>query len=108
VIGFTSGLAIAERDKTTVMNFPKEKKKRIYFAGPFAAKTHRGHAMVVVYEKDTVTDLHHHPNAESMFIIIDGALQFTVNGAQVQVGPGQAALFGFNDRHGARVADGHF
>jgi len=108
VIGFTGGLAIAERDKTTVINLPKEKKKRIYFAGPYAARTHRGHAMIVVYEKDTVTLEHHHPNAESMFVILDGVLQFTINGESVRVAPGEAVVLNFNDRHAVRCADGHF
>ena len=62
--------------------------------------------MIVIYEKDTVTDLHHHPNAESMFVILEGAVAFTVNGEQVVAKPGQAALFGCNDQHGLRVAGG--
>jgi quercetin dioxygenase-like cupin family protein len=62
--------------------------------------------MIVVYDKDTVTRLHHHPNAESMFVVLDGALRFTVNGAEVVVEPGQAAYFGMDDPHGLRVADG--
>jgi mannose-6-phosphate isomerase-like protein (cupin superfamily) len=104
--GFTGGIAVSERASTPVLDLPKDKKKRIYFAGPHAAKTERGHAMIVVYEKDTVTALHHHPNAESMFVILDGALNFTINDEQVKVAPGQAAVFGLNDRHGLRVADG--
>ena len=105
--GFAGGIAVAERANTPVLDLPRDKKKRIYFAGPRAAKTERGHAMIVVYEKETVTGPHHHPNAESMFVILDGALQFTVNGEQVVVAPGQAAVFGLNDRHGLHVADGH-
>ena len=54
-----------------------------------------------------MTGLHHHPDAESMFVVLDGALRFTVNGEQVVVEPGQAAYFGMNDTHGLRVADGH-
>ena len=63
--------------------------------------------MIVVYAKDTVTGLHHHPNAESMFVPLDGALAFTVNGAQTTVAPGQAAYFAINDTHGLRFAAGH-
>jgi quercetin dioxygenase-like cupin family protein len=62
--------------------------------------------MIVVYERETVTGMHMHPNAESMFVVLDGALQFTVNGEQGVVKPGQAAIFGTNDRHGLHTADG--
>jgi hypothetical protein len=27
---------------------------------------------LLVYDKDTVTGLHHHPNAESMFVMLEG------------------------------------
>jgi len=104
--GFDGGINVAERKNTPVVPLPEEKKQRIYFVGHQAAKSERGHAMIVVYEKDTVTGLHHHPNAESMFVVLDGALRFTVNGEQVVVAPGQAAYFGINDTHGLRVADG--
>ena len=104
--GFAGTIAVTERAKAPVLDLPDQKKKRIYFVDDQAAKSQRGHAMIVVYEKDTVTGLHHHPNAESMFVVLDGALQFTVNGEQVMVRPGQAAFFGLNDRHGLRVADG--
>lgn len=104
--GFTGGLTVTDRGKAMAINLPAEKKKRIYFVGPYAAKSQRGHAMIVVYEKDTVTGLHYHPNAESMFVILDGALDFIVNGQHVRVGPGQAAVFGLNDKHGLRVAEG--
>jgi len=59
--------------------------------------------MMVLYEKDAVTGLHHH--VESMFVMLDGALQFTVNGEQVVLRPGQAVYFGVDDQHGLRVAD---
>lgn len=104
--GFSSGLAVTDRGKAMAINLPAEKKKRIYFVGPYAVKSQRGHAMIVVYEKETVTGLHHHPNAESMFVIIDGALDFIVNGQMTRVERGQAAVFGINDKHGLRVAEG--
>jgi len=105
--GFAGTIKLAERSKTTVHALPEQKKQRIYFVGHDGAQSQRGHAMIVVYEKDTVTGLHHHPNAESMFVVLDGALRFTVNGEQVVVAPGQAAYFGMNDTHGLRVAEGH-
>jgi mannose-6-phosphate isomerase-like protein (cupin superfamily) len=105
-LGFTGKLAVMQRAAAPIVNLPKEKKKRIYFVDDNAIKSQRGHAMIVVYEKDTVTGLHHHPNAESMFVILEGALQFIVNGETVVLTPGQAVYFGLNDQHGLRVADG--
>jgi len=104
--GFSGTISVAERGKLPIVDLPEEKKKRIYFVGHHAAQSQRGHAMIVFYEKGTVTDLHHHPNAESMFVVLDGALQFTVNGAPAIVKPGQAAYFGINDRHGLHTAEG--
>lgn len=105
--GFAGRIAVAERARTAVVDVADQKKKRIYFVGhEHGAKTERGHAMIVVYAQDTVTALHHHPDAESMFVPLDGALAFTVNGGQVTVGPGQAAYFGMHDKHGLHVAAG--
>jgi quercetin dioxygenase-like cupin family protein len=106
LVGFRDGINVAERRRMPVVDLPDERKKRIYFVGHHAAKSERGHAMIVVYERSTVTDLHHHPNAESMFVVLDGALEFTVNGEKVTVTPGQAAYFGINDPHGLRTAAG--
>jgi mannose-6-phosphate isomerase-like protein (cupin superfamily) len=104
--GFVGGVSVAERANQMVVNLPAEKEKRIYFVGPYGVKSQRGHATITVYEKDTVTDLHYHPDAESMFVILDGALDLIINGFKTRVGSGQAAVFGINDRHGLRVAEG--
>jgi mannose-6-phosphate isomerase-like protein (cupin superfamily) len=105
--GFRGKLRVAERGTSPIHDIPAEKKRRIYFVGHGGAESERGHAMIVIYAKDTVTRLHHHPNAESMFVPLDGALEFTVNGEQVKVTPGQAAYFAMNDKHGLHVAPGH-
>jgi mannose-6-phosphate isomerase-like protein (cupin superfamily) len=62
--------------------------------------------MIVEYVRDTVTGLHMHPNAESMFVLLSGQTRFTVNGEDVIVGRGQATYFPMGDRHGLRVAEG--
>jgi len=62
--------------------------------------------MIVEYVRDTVTGLHMHPNAESMFVLLSGRTRFTVNGADAVVGRGQATVFPMGDRHGLRVAEG--
>lgn len=106
--GFTAALAVAERAREPVVPIPDQHKQRIYFAGhQHGARTERGHAMIVVYDGETVTGLHHHPNAESMFVMLDGACRFTVNGKPAVVGPGQVAYFVTNDTHGLATASGH-
>ena len=104
--GFSGGVAVALRATTAVHDVPAEKKKRIYFVGEHAARSERAHAMIVEYVRDTVTGLHMHPNAESMFVLLSGRTRFTVNGEDVIVGRGQATVFPMGDRHGLRVADG--
>lgn len=104
--GFAGGVAVAARARTPVHDIPEQLKRRVYFAGKEAARTERAHAMIVLYEKDTVTGMHMHPNAESMFVFLSGRTRFTVNGEDVIVGRGQATYFPSGDRHGLRVAEG--
>lgn len=104
--GFSGNLAVAARATTPVHDIPEEKKKRIYFVGKDAARSERGHAMIVEYVRDTVTSLHMHPNAESMFVFLSGKTRFTVNGEDVVVERGHATYFPMGDRHGLRVAEG--
>lgn len=105
--GFKGGVLVAERDKVPVVPIPDQHKKRIYFVGGTGAKSERGHAMIVVYDGRTNTPMHHHPNADSMFVLLDGAVRFTVNGEPVVVKPGQAAVFPSMDRHALQTADGY-
>jgi len=104
--GFAGGLSVIERGTAPMLELPDEHKTRLYFVGKEAAKSERGHAMIVIYDKETVTGMYMHPNAESLFVPLDGAIQFTVNGELKVVKPGQAAIFGMSDRHGLRAADG--
>jgi mannose-6-phosphate isomerase-like protein (cupin superfamily) len=104
--GFAGGMAVAARATTAVHDVPEEKKRRIYFVGKDAARSERAHAMIVEYVRDTVTSLHMHPNAESMFVLLSGKTRFTVNGEDVIVERGQATYFPMGDRHGLRVAEG--
>jgi mannose-6-phosphate isomerase-like protein (cupin superfamily) len=104
--GFSGGITVAARATTPVHEIPAEKKRRIYFVGKDAAPSERAHAMIVLYVKDTVTSLHMHPNAESMFVFLSGKTGFAVNGQEVVVERGQATYFPMGDRHGLRVAEG--
>jgi mannose-6-phosphate isomerase-like protein (cupin superfamily) len=104
--GFSGGLAVIDRSKAMAISIPAEKTKRVYFVGPYATRSQRGHAMIEIYERDTVNALHHHPNAASMSVILDGALDCTVNGQPLVIGSGQALVLEPNDRHSLRVAAG--
>jgi mannose-6-phosphate isomerase-like protein (cupin superfamily) len=106
--GFKGGMQVAERAKTGIVSVPEQRKQRIYFVGNHgAAETERGHGMIVVYDGQTETPLHHHPDADSLFVMLDGAVEFTVNGQQTVVRPGQAVYFPTNDIHSLHTADGH-
>ncbi len=104
--GFSGGLSVAPRATLPMVEIPDQKKKRYYIVSKEAAKSQRGHAMIVGYEKDTVTVLHHHPDADSMFVLLEGSIQFVVDGKPVVVGPGEATVFRAGDRHSLRCADG--
>jgi quercetin dioxygenase-like cupin family protein len=104
--GFGDGLKVMAVKDLPVVDLPEEKKRRTYLASKSTVGSERGHAMIVRYTGDTVTRKHHHPNAESMFVMLDGYVRFLVNGQEETVGPGQAVHFPMNDRHGLRSADG--
>ena len=44
----------------------------------------------------------HHHNGEEMFLVLDGALEVTINGKPSKVGPGSVAFIGSGDEHGIR------
>jgi len=105
--GFKGDITVAERGKQPVVNIADAGKRRIYFVDKSAAASERAHAMIVMYEQETVTNLHMHPNAESMFVVLTGKVRFTVNGEDVVLERGQATHFPAHDRHGLRVAEGN-
>ena len=104
--GFTGGIKVLPRDQQSIVEIPDQKKQRIYFVGKENAKSERAHAMIVVYQHDTVTGMHMHPNAESMFVLLTGKTKFTVNGQDHIVERGYATVFPMGDRHGLQVAEG--
>jgi quercetin dioxygenase-like cupin family protein len=105
--GATGGITVAERGKRPVVEIPEAKKRRIHFVDEAAVQSERAHAMIVLYERETVTNMHRHPDAESMFVVLTGKVRFTVNGKEVVVERGQATHFPTGDRHGLRVAEGN-
>jgi mannose-6-phosphate isomerase-like protein (cupin superfamily) len=104
--GFADGLKVMAVKDLPVVDIPEEKKRRTYLASKSTVGSDRGHAMIVRYTGDTVTRKHHHPNAESMFVMLHGYVRFLVNGREETLGPGQAVHFPMNDHHGLRSADG--
>ena len=104
--GLSSALAVMSRANAPTFYVADQKKNRRYFVSKEAAKTERGHAMIVEYEKDTETVMHHHPNAESMFVPLTGNIRFVVNGEPIVLKRGQAVYFPINDRHALRCAEG--
>ncbi len=106
--GFHGGFtAMAVKDQP-IVDLPEEKKRRTYLANKaLAAGSERGHAMIVRYTGATLTKKHHHPNAESLFVILSGKVKFLVNGQERVLGRGEAAFFPINDSHGLKSADGN-
>jgi mannose-6-phosphate isomerase-like protein (cupin superfamily) len=104
--GLAEPLAVTARADAPTAYIADQKKMRRYFVAKEASKSERGHAMIVEYEKETETVMHHHPNAESMFVVLTGKIRFVVNGEPVVLERGQAVYFPMNDRHALRCADG--
>jgi len=104
--GFRGGLKVMPVRDLPIVDIPEEKKRRTYLASASTVGSERGHAMIVRYTGDTVTRRHHHPNAESMFVMLDRPVRFLVNGKEETLGAGQAVHFPMNDRHGLRSAEG--
>jgi quercetin dioxygenase-like cupin family protein len=104
--GFRGGIAVIPRSSAPIADIPEQKKRRLYFVDDAAARSERAHAMIVEYQADTVTVMHHHPNADSMFIPLTGTVRFTFNGKDHIVSRGQATVFPAGDHHGLRVEAG--
>jgi mannose-6-phosphate isomerase-like protein (cupin superfamily) len=106
--GFRGGAKTMMVSDLPVVDLPEEKKRRTYLANKaLAAGSERGHAMIVRYTGETLTKKHHHPNAESLFVILSGKVKFLIDGKERVLGRGEAAFFPIDDRHGLRSADGN-
>jgi mannose-6-phosphate isomerase-like protein (cupin superfamily) len=104
--GLTEPFAVIARADAPTAYIADQKKNRRYFVGKEAAKSERGHAMIVEYEEGTETVMHYHPDAESMFVVLSGRIRFVIDGEPTVLARGQAAYFPINDRHALRCADG--
>ena len=104
--GLADPLIVTSRAGAPTALIADQKKFRRYFVGKEAAKSERGHAMIVEYEKDTETVMHYHPNAESMFVVLTGDIRFVVDGKPTVLKRGQAVYFPMNNRHALRCNEG--
>ena len=104
--GYRGGVSVVSRAAAPAVDIPDQKKRRIFFVDPAAVNSARAHAMIVEYQAETVTTLHQHPNADSLFVPLTGKVQFTFDGAEHVVGRGGAAVFPAGHVHGLRVAEG--
>ncbi|HUB97787.1 MAG TPA: cupin domain-containing protein [Stellaceae bacterium] len=105
--GFQGRMRRMRTRELPVVDLPAEKKRRTYLANAEIAGSERGHAMIVAYTGETLTKRHHHPNAESLFVVLTGRVRFLVNGAERVLGRGEAAFFPINDSHALRSGDGN-
>ncbi|HUK59905.1 MAG TPA: cupin domain-containing protein [Stellaceae bacterium] len=103
--GFQGGVKLMRVADEPEIDIPAEKKRRVYLCNR-AIGSERAHAMIVRYTGETVTRLHHHPNAESLFVVLDGHVAFTVDGKRRVLGRGEVAFFPSNNPHGLKSADG--
>jgi quercetin dioxygenase-like cupin family protein len=103
--GLRGGIKVTRVADEPEIDVPAEQKRRIYLCNR-AKGSERAHAMVVRYTGETLTRLHHHPNAESLFVVLDGRVSFTVDGEPRILARGEAAFFPANNPHGLKSADG--
>jgi mannose-6-phosphate isomerase-like protein (cupin superfamily) len=80
-------------------------KRRIYLVTEEMTGSKRAHGMIVVYGGTTVTPPHYHPDAESLFVFLEGTGVVVVNGREVTARSGRAAYFGRGDPHALWSAD---
>ena len=104
--GYRGGVSVVARSAAPAVDIPDQKKRRIYFVDPAAVKSERAHAMIVEYQADTVTSMHRHPNADSMFVPLTGKVRFTFDGTEHEVGRGGATVFPAGNAHSLCVGEG--
>ena len=104
--GYKGGVSVVARSRAPITDIPDQKKRRIYFVDEAAVHSERAHAMIVEYQADTVTTMHQHPNADSMFVPLTGKVRFTFDGAEHVVGRGGATVFPAGSSHSLCVAEG--
>ncbi len=104
--GVPSEVSVVSVGDLPKVDVPEQKKQRTYLVGKEAVPSERSHAMIVGYTGETLTKSHHHPNAECIFLFLEGNALLLNEGTEEPVRPGDFAFFGVNKSHGMRSADG--
>jgi mannose-6-phosphate isomerase-like protein (cupin superfamily) len=99
VPGFSGGMKVISMHNETVDDVAAAKKQRIYLATHGTCGSERAHGMIVKYVPETETTLHMHPDAESLFVFLEGETALSVNGERVTGRFGHAAFFPCGDKH---------
>jgi mannose-6-phosphate isomerase-like protein (cupin superfamily) len=99
VPGFKGGLKVVSMHNQPVDHIPEAKKQRIYLVTRDNSGSGRAHGMIVKYVPETVTSLHMHPDAESLFVFLEGTTDLTVDGRKAAGIFGQAAFFPSGNKH---------
>ncbi len=102
--GSTKGTIVSDISRLPVVDEPGSKKRRIYLATLDTTGTKRAHGMIVFYEGETITPVHSHPDAESLFVFLDHPALVFVNDREIRVEGGQAVFWGLGEDHGLRSA----
>ena len=103
--GLSGRTLIARVAELPVVEEQESGKRRIYLVTETNTGSRRAHGMIVAYRGDTVTPLHHHPDAESLFVFLAGRGLVLIDRREVAVGPGHAVFFARGDRHMLRGVD---
>jgi len=104
--GLSEALTVKDVAALPELEVPEQKKVRTYIVTDDTVGSLRAHGMIVKYTAETVTALHHHPDAESIFLFLTGNGIVTANGEERVVEPGDVIFFGMHDRHSLRSASG--
>src|SRR5262249_15610826 len=105
--GFKGGLKVISMHNEPVDHIPEAKKQRIYLATRGTSGTERANGMIVKYVPETETSLHMHPDAESLFVFLEGTTDLTVDGRPATGRFGGAAFFPAGNRHALHGTPGN-
>lgn len=97
--GFKGGIKIVSMHNEPVDNVPEKKKQRIYLVTRETAGSERAHGMIVKYVPETETTMHMHPDADSLFVFLEGETELTVDGKKGVGRFGNAAFFPCGNKH---------
>jgi mannose-6-phosphate isomerase-like protein (cupin superfamily) len=107
VPGFKGGMKVVSMHNEIVDDIPAAKKQRIYLATRDSCGSERAHAMIVKYVPETETTLHMHPDADSLFVFLEGDTVLTVDGEKRTGRFGNAAFFPCGNKHDLHGTSGN-